>query len=81
MVGAGNRVGDAGAADVAGILTKHPKLLALNLYDNQIGDAGCGRVTDVLLNDVESLMSLTLDGECRRRRCCGVLCVAVVTRD
>ena len=45
MVGADNRIGDAGAADVADILTKHPKLLMLELYSNQIGDAGCGRQT------------------------------------
>ena len=79
MVGTVNRLGDAGAADVADILTKHPKLLKLDLYRNQIGDAGCGRVTDVLLKNVESLMYLNLYGAWRRRcHCCGVLCVAVV---
>ena len=71
MVGEVNRIGDAGAADVAGILTKHPKLLVLVLYSNEIGDAGCGRVADVLLNDIESFRYLDLDGAWRRRqRCC-----------
>jgi len=67
VVGAGNRIGDVGAAEIADILTKHPKLLVLHLDGNQIGVAGCIRVADVLLNDVESLMNLWLHGAWRLR--------------
>jgi hypothetical protein len=78
MVGTENMLDDAGAADLAEILRNHPKLVELNLWCNNIDIAGCGLLTDVLLDTVETLRSLDMERELaaaitQPHRSCGVL--------
>lgn len=78
MVGTENMLDDAGATDLAEILRNHPKLVELNLWCNNIDIAGCERLTDVLLDTVETLRGLDMERELaaaitQPHRSCGVL--------
>jgi hypothetical protein len=63
VAGAGNRIDDAGAVNVADILMMHPNLLRLYLHINRIGVAGCTKVMELLHHPtkIKNLMYLTLD--------------------
>ena len=45
-----NKVDDAGAEDIKCIVAGHPTLLMLNLESNNIGEAGCNSLADLVLH-------------------------------